>query len=707
MRASRRRRAQTIRMSKPMDASSTALRLDDAVWAVLIAGLVLAFSTALDVQFTLPKLLVLQIAAPVLIGLWIWRLADGGVRPLPQPLVLATVTLAAWWAITTATAVHPRTALDGAFGRFNGLWTHLLFLTLFLLLASSRLTLTDIERRLRVLVGVLVVSGIYSLAQYIGWDPIDWGAARPGSTIGNPVPLAACLGLGVPFAFVFAARAQTRWARSAWTVSCAILVLAALSTGSRGPLLGILASIFVLGWTAAHALGTTRRKMLIAAFVIGAIAVLAASRARPGRFFQSPAADSALQDRMNIMGAALRVAGDYPLRGVGLESFSVVYPRYRAPAAERLTPDEVPTTAHNAYVEAVATTGVPGLVVYLALLGSVLFSIARRLRACAASEHLLLAAFLASLTGYLVADMTGWLEVSLTALFWIVLGLAASAALSGEPSKQFPRRVRLAAIGVAASWAFVICVRASETTTIARADLLFREAAQTAGHVDWNVERTIVERGLELVSDTPHYADAAALHYAIRFGTTGERELFDRAAQLFDTARRLDPFNEYILIHRIDLETAALQKRPGPLSSDAQVAARILAAGDLHNATTHEALARLHLASGEFAAAMEAITRALALRPSAVGYVVTKGDIDHAVHHLPGAIASYRAAVKAASLGSSTWIDAMHKLTISLLELGDAPQAVVEARGLIAVAPTDDIGRRLLALAEAEVAKNR
>jgi O-antigen ligase len=702
-----RRRAQTIRVSTPLEVSSTALRLERVIWAMLIAGLVLTFSTAIELQFTLPKLLVLQITAPLLIGLWAWRLAHGGVRSLPQPLVLATVTLAGWWVLTTATAVHPRTALDGAFGHFNGLWTHLLFLTLFSLLASSRLTLTDIEGRLRVLVSSLTISGLYALAQYIGWDPIDWYAVRPGSTIGNPVPLAACLGLGIPFAFALAARAQDRVARSAWIASSAILILAALSTGSRGPLLGILASAFVFGWTAAGALGTTKRKMMVAALVIGTIAVLAASRARPGHFFQSPGGDSAVQDRMNIMGAALRVAGDYPLRGVGLENFAVVYPRYRAPAAERLTPDEVPTTAHNGYVQAAATTGVPGLVLYLAFAGSVVLLIARRLRARTPSDRLLLAAFLASLTAYLVADLTGWLEVSLTGLFWIVLGLAASAALSDQDSNRFHQRTRVAVIGFAVVWAALVCQQASRTITIATGDLLFREAAQSAGHVAWGVERTKVERGLELVSDISHYADAAALHYAVRFGMTGEQESFDRAAQLFDSAHRLDPFNEYILIHRIDLETAAVQKRPGPLSTDAQVAARILAAGDFHNATTHEALARLHLASGEFAAAMESITRALKLRPSWVSYVTLKGDIDHAVNQLPEAIASYRAAGEAASLGSATWIDAKHKLTMSLLEVGDAPQAAVEARGLIAGAPTDDIGHRLLALAEAEVAKDR
>jgi hypothetical protein len=90
-----------------------------------------------------------------------------------------------------------------------------------------------------------------------------------------------------------------------------------------------------------------------------------------------------------------------------------------------------------------------------------------------------------------------------------------------------------------------------------------------------------------------------------------------------------------------------------------------------------------------------------------VGYVTLKGDIDHAMHHLPEAIASYRTAVEKASVGLPTWIDAMHKLTISLLETGDAPKALVEARGLIARAPADPIARRLLAVAEAEVAKAR
>ena len=93
--------------------------LDRVVWGSLFLLIALVFSRSNSVQFTLPKLLVLQAFAPVILLLWLARLRAGEVRPLPRPVLISLGVLAACWILTTAFAVDVHTALNGAHGRYN------------------------------------------------------------------------------------------------------------------------------------------------------------------------------------------------------------------------------------------------------------------------------------------------------------------------------------------------------------------------------------------------------------------------------------------------------------------------------------------------------------------------------------------------------------------------------------------------------------
>src|SRR5207249_2065162 len=57
------------------------------------------------------------------------------------------------------------------------------------------------------------------------------------------------------------------------------------------------------------------------------------------------------------------------------------------------------------------------------------------------------------------------------------------------------------------------------------------------------------------------YLDEVGLLYAQRYATSGEPESYQKSAFLLEEAHRHNPFNPYPLIHRADLEIAALQKK--------------------------------------------------------------------------------------------------------------------------------------------------
>src|SRR6185295_9167907 len=87
------------------------------VVSLLLAADVLAFSTALTVQFTLPKLLALAAGTALLATLWALRAREGTIRPLPAAVALTAALLAAWWIVSALVAFDRTTALEGAPGR--------------------------------------------------------------------------------------------------------------------------------------------------------------------------------------------------------------------------------------------------------------------------------------------------------------------------------------------------------------------------------------------------------------------------------------------------------------------------------------------------------------------------------------------------------------------------------------------------------------
>ena len=151
-------------------------------------------------------------------------------------------------------------------------------------------------------------------------------------------------------------------------------------------------------------------------------------------------------------------------------------------------------------------------------------------------------------------------------------------------------------------------------------------------------------------------------------------------------------------MHRVALETAALQKRPGRTASEAQEAATALEDGNFNNGSVYEVIARLRLAEGSFPSAFDAIGRAKALRPTWIEYMTLEGDVYHAMKSLSAAVTAYRDVVNRATPGSAAWIGAKRRLALSLFEAGSLQEALSESRDLVAHASGDPVSLQLLEL---------
>jgi len=715
--------------------------VDRALWGGLFLLIALVFSRSIQVQFTLPKLLVLRTFAPFIFLLWLARFRAGEVKPLPRSVLIALGALAGWWILTTAFAVDLPTALNGAHGRYNGLVNQLLLVLLFIVVATTAASRSDVETFVALLVTAMVPVSIYAAFQSVGLDALTWPNPRPASTLGHPVPLAAMLSLVTPFALAFCLAERTGWKRWMWAAVLTLFVLVVASTLSRGPWVGLaVASVIVLAGAITVRAIEPKRTWMYAAAAAGAILVVL-TVARLERTTQAVnlftvrvrqlahlETDPSVMNRFIYFEAALRMLRDHPLTGVGFESYGLLYPRYRPVEGDAVPSDVIPTMVHNGYLQMGVTNGLAAPVLYLLLMASILWCLVQSTRQLVsvrrggptARDALIGVAFIGAIAGYLVQDLSGWQEVALSAFFWPLAGAAVAfcTARDGDRSRE-PKQastaravrpvVRPAQPRPAASIAAASIVIASAVLPIAtyremRADGLHFEMLGLDPSRDWARIEQAVEASLQIAQGDSYYLDAAGLQYLKRLQVTGQKPAYEKAAALFDDAAQRDPFNPYVRIHRIDVETAGLmQKATSTPDADVEgVIAKVLEM-DPNNATVHESIAQFRMAENRPQDALVAIRTAESLRPGNPRFHMLEGDALRLLGQRDDSIEAYRR--EAAILegpGARDWATAENKLVVSLIEAGQLESASKEAEQVIARMPDNSVAHTLRGFAYLE-----
>lgn len=86
---------------------------------------------------------------------------------------------------------------------------------------------------------------------------------------------------------------------------------------------------------------------------------------------------------------------------------------------------------HNVYLAVAVAAGLPTMLVYMTLIGSVLVAVAGAIRGSPASyRRTALAAVLAALSGHLVTDLSMTAELTSATTFWILMGVGLGLALA-------------------------------------------------------------------------------------------------------------------------------------------------------------------------------------------------------------------------------------------------------------------------------------
>ncbi len=224
-----------------------------------------------------------------------------------------------------------------------------------------------------------LVTSLYGIAQYFGWDPFlpaaayhvgegVWTIVRPPGTLGYVSYFATWL-LFTVFLSLTLARMETSiaWRRIAYAAA-ALALIAMLLTGTRAAILGLAVGGGVwLFWTGFR----IPRKWLLAA--AGVCVVLAAFyvsppgqplRSRMRWFVEDPWGGA----RPHLWRDSLVMFLHRPAAGYGPETFTAEFPRFQSLELARAYPDFVHVSPHNILLDAAIAQGLPGLIILCCLL---------------------------------------------------------------------------------------------------------------------------------------------------------------------------------------------------------------------------------------------------------------------------------------------------------------------------------------------------
>ena len=680
--------------------------VEDIALAVLFFSVALAFTTKIQVHFTLPKLAALRICSFFIVIIWMYRIKIGEIKAVPKPILFTGIALGLWWIISTFFALHMPTALHGVYGRYNALLNHEIYLLLFFIVASMPMDLKRVERILKLFIAAFVPVSLYAILQFHQLDFIPWPMGRSASTVGNPVILCAILGLALPFILTFFLRSLPRGARH-WSVYCwgaifLIFVYAAFSTLSRGPWWGLIFSTLIVVITNIinKNVGLKRLSIFLIVFFLLGLAIFASNYKNVERvtasikLYMAKKADFSLQTRFIYYKAALDGIKEHPVTGVGFENFRIVYPKYRPVEDNLYFKDVIPTMVHNAYLQTGLTNGLPALFLYLLLIIFFFILVVRTYRSSAGRDmKFLCTAFIAAFVGYLVQDIFGWLEIAVSPFFWVLLGLGVALCSTENQKANITGWKKPAGyvFGTLCSMALIFLF--VDAINRINADRLFWKSQMLSVTKDWKQIESNTAEGLEYVSDDFYYYDMAGLLYIKKVNENGDPEAYKMGVKALEKAHQLNPFDGYTLLHRMDLDAIAMRKGIiGKPTEFVEQSINKIVLLDKNNPTVYESVVKLRLGEKRYKEALEYLKKAIALRPTDLRYQLMEGEIYYASGDTTSSMDTYKRIVSETEKVNpppQEWARAKYGIAYCLFNKRDFDSALKEMKTVTDRLPGD------------------
>ena len=268
----------------------------------------------------------------------------------------------------------------GTYGRNTGLITYLLLSLLFV----SAALLTNMNSFVKVSYGLMaagLVNSLYSLwvtsfGDFIGWNN-PYGNIL--GTFGNPNFVGSFLGIFATVLFAFLIKPNL--GKKYQILGALILVITLFEIKESSAIQGIVVSAGGFALVGFYFIRSRFTSMLVSvtySVVIAAVGFIAVL----GALQKGPLASIVYKPSVSLRGeywqAAWNIAREFPFTGVGMDTYGDWYRKLRDDQALIFPgPNTISNAAHNVAFDQLAFGGWPLFISYLAILISVIFSIAK------------------------------------------------------------------------------------------------------------------------------------------------------------------------------------------------------------------------------------------------------------------------------------------------------------------------------------------
>jgi O-antigen ligase len=332
--------------------------------------------------------------------------------PAPARWALAFLL---WALVTSFFALSPETARAELLERFKCL---IIFVVVINTLRTPR------QLRLYIflfLAAFMIYPARGALTNYVTGNTL-FGRVIWNKIYSNPNDLGAMALLTTGLALAIATvRTERRRVRRVVGLCVPVLIAIMLLTQSRGVFIGLVIGFAPVLLAQVRKRPTFALPVIIAVVVTGVLIPATVWHRLEGitKLTSSQTIDEAdpegsAAQRLEIEKVAWRIFKDHPLKGVGIGNYDQANDRYSPELGKR--------DAHNTYMNLAAELGLPGLLLWLGLVGSVLLQVKRFRRSFAADAGPIQIVWIyRAVVGFLVAGFFG--TYSGITMFYLILGM--------------------------------------------------------------------------------------------------------------------------------------------------------------------------------------------------------------------------------------------------------------------------------------------
>lgn len=430
----------------------------------LLVAVPLSFSTIVHRIFSLPKFAILlagSSALALLLGLIALDPARRGeLRMLRSKHVLIVSLYFVAVTVSTVFGVAPMASLFGSFENQMGLITRFCFLIVFLSLIVG---IGNSQTRFRQTVWVVSLTGlavaVYAFIQFFGRDPFLSSALYTFDSVAGPVVrvvgtmghadyLGNFLLYTTPLNVALAVATQGR-VRMLALIATAVSVAAIIFSGTRGAALGLVAGgivFFVLQFRAVRVTfnrRTAQRAAIALAIILGAIVMISfnpASRNITARAISAIKEGATGAGRTVLWRDSAKMIPGFALTGCGPEGFRKAFLAHKSKEIAQLAPRINDESAHNSYLDAAISYGLPGGLLYVAIIASS-FTLLIRARRSATDQgtRVIITGLLSSLVAVAAHNFFIFDQIPTGLYFFALVALAQSALSVATLSSEKPR----------------------------------------------------------------------------------------------------------------------------------------------------------------------------------------------------------------------------------------------------------------------------